>query len=123
MLIVEWLVLSLLCVSMFGIAALAAWVRSLHMARRIDSAHLENLQQQIVSLQKDLRFLAEQTAKRPQPVVGRIAPSEAPGNTPYAQAIELVRQGLAAVEVAARCGISRSEAELIVSLYRNNSPS
>ncbi|KZE32906.1 uncharacterized protein DUF2802 [Crenobacter luteus] len=108
---------------MVGTGALAWWVRSLHMARRIDSAHLDGLQQQIVALQKDLRYLAEQTSKRPALPSARVLPAEVAASTPYAQAIELVRQGLAAAEVAERCGISRSEAELIISLYRNNSPS
>jgi hypothetical protein len=39
--------------------------------------------------------------------------------TPYSQAIRLARQGLSADMVAHDCGISRSEADLIVSLYRS----
>lgn len=38
--------------------------------------------------------------------------------SPYNQAIRMARQGLPAAEVAAGCGISRGEAELIVALYR-----
>lgn len=38
--------------------------------------------------------------------------------SPYNQAIRMARQGLSATEVAAGCGISRGEAELIVALYR-----
>lgn len=38
--------------------------------------------------------------------------------SPYNQAIRMARQGLSAAEVAAGCGISRGEAELIVALYR-----
>lgn len=41
-----------------------------------------------------------------------------PNSTPYRRAIELARSGVAAAEVAQACGISRSEAELIVALYR-----
>lgn len=41
--------------------------------------------------------------------------------TPYSQAIQLAQQGLDAGEVAASCGISRGEAELIVALYRSHS--
>jgi transcriptional regulator with XRE-family HTH domain len=42
------------------------------------------------------------------------------GASPYNQAIELFKRGFSAAEVAERCGISRSEAELILSLYRNS---
>lgn len=41
-------------------------------------------------------------------------------STPYSQAIQMVQQGLDANQVAASCGISRGEAELIVALYRAN---
>lgn len=41
-------------------------------------------------------------------------------NTPYSQAIQMAQQGLDASQVAASCGISRGEAELIVALYRAN---
>lgn len=54
-------------------------------------------------------------APLPMPVT---APAQAvPGATPYAQAIQLARQGGGAVELARDCGISRGEAELIVALY------
>ena len=42
--------------------------------------------------------------------------------TPYAHAIQMAQQGLNVNEVAASCGISRGEAELIVALHRNQSP-
>lgn len=38
--------------------------------------------------------------------------------SPYAQAIHLARDGRAAAELAETCGISRSEAELIVALHQ-----
>jgi len=41
-------------------------------------------------------------------------------STPYSQAIQMAQQGLDANQVAASCGISRGEAELIVALYRAN---
>jgi hypothetical protein len=40
--------------------------------------------------------------------------------TPYSQAIQMAQQGLDANQLAANCGISRGEAELIVALYRAN---
>ncbi|WP_035852293.1 DUF2802 domain-containing protein [Deefgea rivuli] len=39
--------------------------------------------------------------------------------SPYAQAIRLAQQGADATEVAAVCGISRGEADLIVAIYRS----
>lgn len=41
--------------------------------------------------------------------------------TPYSLAIQMAQQGSEAAEVAANCGISRGEAELIVALYRAHS--
>ena len=38
--------------------------------------------------------------------------------TPYSQAMQMAQQGLDSGEVAASCGISRAEAELIVALQR-----
>lgn len=41
--------------------------------------------------------------------------------TPYSQAIHMAQLGADADEVAAGCGISRGEADLIVALYRSDS--
>lgn len=94
-------------------------------ATRITAAHLDELQRQLTRVQRDVHELAGQvhdlSGKFDRNTL-RLA-KDTEQSTPYQQAIELVRQGLAASEVAVRCGISRSEAELIVSLYRNNSPS
>lgn len=46
--------------------------------------------------------------------------TSAAASTPYSQAIQMAQQGLDANQVAASCGISRGEAELIVALYRAN---
>ncbi len=40
------------------------------------------------------------------------------GLSPYQQALELVRQGVATPDIVRRCGISRSEIELLVVVYR-----
>ncbi|MEN6584546.1 MAG: DUF2802 domain-containing protein [Sulfuricella sp.] len=39
-------------------------------------------------------------------------------SSPYSQAIQLAKQGADVSEVAANCGISRGEAELIVAMHR-----
>lgn len=55
----------------------------------------------------------------PPPRTKVVDPSVPDANsTPYRRAIELARSGVPAAEVAQACGISRSEAELIVALYR-----
>jgi cell division protein FtsB len=70
-------------------------------------AEVARLHEQVARLQTDLeklKTLQQSTA------------------TPYTQAIQLAQQGVDVNEVAARCGISRGEAELIVALHRNTSP-
>ncbi|BCB27278.1 hypothetical protein SKTS_21640 [Sulfurimicrobium lacus] len=44
--------------------------------------------------------------------------ANAPSSSPYSQAIQLAKQGADVSEVAANCGISRGEAELIVAMHR-----
>ncbi|GGY29655.1 DUF2802 domain-containing protein [Paludibacterium paludis] len=82
--------------------------------------YIEQLQQQISHLQRDMQVLGEKIEQRSP---GTPAVAMPPAATPYNQAIELIRQGCSASEVASRCGISRGEAELIISLYRNSSTS
>ncbi|MDF0604212.1 DUF2802 domain-containing protein [Neisseriaceae bacterium TC5R-5] len=79
----------------------------------LTSMYLDQQQRQISALQRDLSRLQTRLDQQTQTGDGDLSP--------YNQAIEMIRQGLTALEVASRCGISRSEAELIVSLYRNNS--
>ncbi|BBF83695.1 hypothetical protein DLM_0007 [Aquitalea magnusonii] len=86
-----------------------------HRRDSLTTMYLDQQQQQISSLQRDLARL---TARLEQQ-----ARSEPVSLSPYNQAIEMIKQGIPASEVASQCGISRSEAELIISLYRNNSTS
>lgn len=65
---------------------------------------ISELREQVLSLQADVRHL-----KRNQHAT-----------TPYGQAILMAQQGLDAREVAAVCGLSRGEAELIVALYKTH---
>jgi predicted RNase H-like nuclease (RuvC/YqgF family) len=76
-------------------------------SREVQSLELEfsQLHERVDRLQKELEQLkAEQVAV-----------------TPYTHAIQMAQQGLNMNEVAASCGISRGEAELIVALHRNQS--
>jgi hypothetical protein len=109
---------------LFGVIIALAWYFNRRLRKleregdRVTALYIEQLQHQISVLQRDLLNVAERV-DRPQSksVVEVSAPS------PYNQAIELIRQGMSTADVAVRCGISRSEAELILSLYRNNSTS
>ncbi|MCP9760005.1 DUF2802 domain-containing protein [Aquitalea sp. S1-19] len=123
-----WLLLACLSVA---VAALGWQVYRLRSAARVADSHQIELQAQITRLQKDLHSLSARApqvlAEPPQiaePLKRRSDPPPSSElSSPYNQAIALARHGLSAGEVAERCGISRSEAELIVSLYRNSSTS
>lgn len=80
---------------------------------RMTVLYIEQLQRQISAQQRDLYHLAD---KIEQHMKNKLGTAEEP--SPYNQAIELIKEGVDAAEVATRCGISRSEAELIFSLYR-----
>ncbi|PHV12473.1 DUF2802 domain-containing protein [Chitinimonas sp. BJB300] len=71
---------------------------------------IEYLEDQLQIIRRELSGVAERShpPESPEPV----------GETAYAQAMRLAGQGLDSSAVAAGCGISRGEAELIVALYR-----
>lgn len=76
------------------------------------------LREEIAELKRQVGELrSEIAALKTAPPAREAAP------TPYAQAIQLAKGGGQAAEVAARCGISRGEAELIVALYRKRETS
>ncbi|WP_156943075.1 DUF2802 domain-containing protein [Pseudogulbenkiania sp. MAI-1] len=116
-----WSIIALSLSVLAVVASAYGWWHFAQLEKRRDklmALHLDQLQQQLSMLQRDM----EQLAKN-KPSFKPSAKGEDLSATPYNQAIELVKHGLSAAEVAERCGISRSEAELIVSLYRNNSTS
>lgn len=71
------------------------------------------------ALETEVAQLREQVAKL-QSELEQVRAGQAIA-TPYSQAIHMAQHGLDVDEVAARCGISRGEAELIVALHRANS--
>lgn len=130
---VSWLDLAMLLLAWTVLVAgvFFWWLWRHRSTHALDENRFDQMQAQIIRLQKDLHSLS---ARAPQVLVEppRIAeplkrrsdlPPSSELSSPYNQAIELARHGLSAGEVAERCGISRSEAELIVSLYRNSSTS
>ena len=72
---------------------------------------------EIRTLRSDCEALREQLGKL-QGEVDELKQVQA--STPYSQSIKLAQQGQDAAKIAASCGISRSEAELIVALHRAN---
>lgn len=127
-LLVSWLSLGLAATALTGMGGMFWYMRrqQASQAREIEQTYFDLQQSQLSALQRDVKALLARLEKLEQ------APPSAPatasathspaaasvGATPYNQAIELARQGMPAAEVATRCGISRSEAELIVALYR-----
>lgn len=108
----------------FGLILALAWYFHRRLRRleqegdRVTAMYIEQLQHQISVQQRDLLHLAERIERQQVK-----PPADGAATSPYKQAITLIGQGMSAADVALRCGISRSEAELILSLYRNNSTS
>jgi len=99
------LLVGLLALAGAGALVIRRWL-SEHGARaeRKSLQQISELREQVQSLQADVKHL-----KRNQHAT-----------TPYGQAILMAQQGLDAREVAAVCGLSRGEAELIVALYKTH---
>lgn len=75
----------------------------------------------IAELESEIELLREQILAIHQQLEDR--PAHAPqyghaASTPYNQAIQMAQQGKGVDEVAAGCGISRGEAELIVAMHQ-----
>lgn len=73
-------------------------------------SEIEQLREQILNFKEQLDQL--KTAPPPQ--------ANTP-SSPYSHAIQMALQGAEVAEVAAKCGISRGEAELIVAMHRSGS--
>lgn len=121
--LIPWLSLALAVAALAGMGGMFWYMRrqQASQAREIEQTYFDLQQSQLSALQRDVKTLLARLEKLEHLYATQSAgPAEnpAPTATPYNQAIELARQGMPAAEVAARCGISRSEAELIVALYR-----
>jgi hypothetical protein len=117
------LALALSTVALCAVSALAWYLwrshqRDQHVA--IEQTYLDLQQRQLTALQRDVKHLSlrlEQYEAQGEANLS-VPENKIPQATPYNQAIEFAKQGVLAGEIAQQCGISRSEAELIVSLYR-----
>lgn len=126
--ITDWL-LFLVVISQAGIA-FWLWRRidMIESERRVEATTFDHLQRQISALQRNLQEVLQtkstESAQPPEPsaitLLRQHSQATTEGTSPYNQAIELFKRGFTTVDVAERCGISRSEAELILSLYRNS---
>lgn len=77
---------------------------------RINEKHVElELRQEIEQIKERLILLESKHYQLPE--------VEASETTPYQRAIHLARQGRDAISISEGCGISRGEAELIVSMH------
>lgn len=86
---------------------------------------VEGLHNRVLELERTVRALREQLNEQQaaqaaaQEAAQALAEREAElQSTPYAQAVQLARQGASPQELARRCGITNGEAELIVALNR-----
>lgn len=91
-----------------GVSGLKPWKRTAQ--ANTDTQRITRMSAEIVDLREHVARLEGEVEKLRSVTDANISP--------YNQAIRMARQGLSAAEVAAGCGISRGEAELIVALYR-----
>ncbi|MBI5753009.1 MAG: DUF2802 domain-containing protein [Hydrogenophilales bacterium] len=80
--------------------------------RRAENKELAELKNRLAALEIRLARLEESGDSAD--TVGEIASNS------YGKAFSLAKQGMDVAQVAATCGISRSEAELIVAMQRNH---
>ena len=80
--------------------------------RRAENRELAELRAQFAAL--EIRLARLEKSEESADTLGEIA------SNAYGRAFSLAKQGMDVTQVAATCGISRSEAELIVAMQRNH---
>lgn len=106
-----WLALTYALVGAVGVFA-GALLMGRPKAQKAPSFDVHALHDEMHALRHELALL--KNAMPPPAESGRAQPVE----SAYSQAIRLAQQGLDSAAVAAGCGISRGEADLIVAIYR-----
>jgi hypothetical protein len=76
---------------------------------RLDAREAAEMRQDIAQLAERLSVLEGQ--------IGQMTAENQPESTPYNRAIQMARQGRDAGRISESCGVSRGEAELIVSIH------
>lgn len=115
----ELLVVAIIVLAIYVIEAI--WVlrrgnpKGLRLWRLGSKAHAEHFA--VGALREEISALRQQVGEL-RAELESLSAAGVPAATPYAQAIQLARGGRKAADLAARCGISRGEAELIVALYQ-----
>lgn len=84
-----------------------------------ETAHpkIAELESEIEQLREQILAIHQQLEDRPSPQP-QFAHATSASSSPYSQAIQMAQQGKGVDEVAAGCGISRGEAELIVAMHQ-----
>ncbi len=82
---------------------------------------IAELESEIERLREQILSIHQQLEDRPSPQSQHTHSASSP-SSPYSQAIQMAQQGRGVDEVAAGCGISRGEAELIVAMHQARSP-
>lgn len=82
-----------------------------------EAGRVEALESEVEQLREQILAIHQQLEDRPIPQT-QYSASASSLSTPYSQAIQMAQQGMGVDEVAASCGISRGEAELIVAMHQ-----
>jgi hypothetical protein len=86
-----------------------------------DQPRMAALEAEIEQLREQILTIHQQLEDRPIPQPQHTH-STSPPSSPYSQAIQMAQQGMSVDELAAGCGISRGEAELIVAMHQARTP-
>jgi flagellar biosynthesis/type III secretory pathway M-ring protein FliF/YscJ len=98
-------------VGVVGVVVGALWVGRPRSAKPVPRTEPQDMHDEVRLLRQEVLALkANIEGDRHEPAV--------PVESAYSQAIKLAQQGLDSAAVAAGCGISRGEADLIVAIYR-----
>lgn len=83
----------------------------------VEQPRIAELESEIEHLREQILAIHQQLEDRPIPPPQYLHSASTP-LSPYSQAIQMAKQGMNVDEVAAGCGISRGEAELIVAMHQ-----
>ncbi len=84
----------------------------------VEQPRIAELESEIEQLREQILAIHQQLEDRPIPQPQYVSSLSSP-STPYSQAIQMAQEGRNIDEVAAGCGISRGEAELIVAMHQD----
>lgn len=116
--VLNWGQLALLAITYALVGVVGVFVGVLLVGRPRKSA-MSSSRAEPVDVQGDIRALRQEwVAFKNSMDMAESRESAEPVESAYSQAIKLAQQGLDSAAVAAGCGISRGEADLIVAIYR-----